>query len=162
MKLRKVHTSENERDGEKRSEDYKVFSFRTKAESLLAGAVLNSTTFYHFYLTYSDAYHCGRELILSFPCDLHSLNKTSANSLVKLNEKLMKDLKNRSVRRKILYSGTGWIEYDEFYPKQSKQIIDEIDRVLAAHYGLTDEELDFIINYDIKFRMGRDVEESNE
>ena len=27
-------------------------------------------------------------------------------------------------------------------------------RVLAEHYGFTDEELDFIINYDIKYRMG--------
>ena len=39
---------------------------------------------------------------------------------------------------------------------QSKFIIDEIDRVLAKHYGFTDEELDFIINYDIKYRMGQD------
>jgi hypothetical protein len=37
---------------------------------------------------------------------------------------------------------------------KSKPIIDEIDRVLAKHYGFTDEELDFIINYDIKYRMG--------
>jgi hypothetical protein len=29
--------------------------------------------------------------------------------------------------------------------------------VLAAHYGFTDEELDFIVNYDIKYRMGRDA-----
>jgi hypothetical protein len=28
--------------------------------------------------------------------------------------------------------------------------------VLAMHYGFTDEELDFIINYDIKYRMGQD------
>ncbi len=41
----------------------------------------------------------------------------------------------------------------------SKQIIDEIDCILARHYGLTEEELDFIINYDIKYRMGRDAEE---
>ena len=26
------------------------------------------------------------------------------------------------------------------------------------HYGFTDEELDFIINYDIKYRMGRESE----
>ena len=26
----------------------------------------------------------------------------------------------------------------------------------AEHYGLTEEELDFIINYDIKYRMGRE------
>jgi len=25
----------------------------------------------------------------------------------------------------------------------------------VRHYGFTDEELDFIINYDIKYRMGR-------
>ena len=31
----------------------------------------------------------------------------------------------------------------------------EIDRVLGKHYGFTDEELDFIINYDIKYRMGK-------
>ncbi len=29
-------------------------------------------------------------------------------------------------------------------------------RVLAEHYGFSDEELDFIINYDIKYRMGRE------
>ena len=36
-------------------------------------------------------------------------------------------------------------------------IIDEIDNVLAAHYGFTEEELDFIINYDIKYRMGDEL-----
>lgn len=46
--------------------------------------------------------------------------------------------------------------------KFSKPIIDEIDRVLANYYGLTDEELDFIINYDIKYRMGQHSEEGRE
>jgi len=50
------------------------------------------------------------------------------------------------------------------------------DRVLAAHYGFTDEELDFPSsklragpsmklragNYDIKYRMGRDAESEEE
>ena len=48
------------------------------------------------------------------------------------------------------------------YPKASKPILDEIDRVLATHYGFTAEELDFIINYDIKYRMGRESEEEAE
>ena len=26
------------------------------------------------------------------------------------------------------------------------------------HFGFTDEELDFIINYDFKYRMGRDAQ----
>ena len=41
-----------------------------------------------------------------------------------------------------------------FVPKY----IDEIDTVLARHYGFTEEELDFIINYDIKYRMGKKSE----
>jgi hypothetical protein len=42
-----------------------------------------------------------------------------------------------------------------------KRYIDEIDRVLAKHYGFTDE-VDFIINYDIKYRMGAsDAEEDD-
>ncbi len=51
-----------------------------------------------------------------------------------------------------------------FFQSLSKLIIDEIigaaspmeNRVLAQHYGFTAAELDFIINYDIKYRMGRD------
>lgn len=48
------------------------------------------------------------------------------------------------------------------YPKFSKPIIDEIDRVLAAHYGFTAQELDLIINYDIKYRLGRDAKNGGE
>jgi len=47
-------------------------------------------------------------------------------------------------------------------PKHSKLIIDEIDRVLARHYGFNDEELDFLINYDIKYRMGVDTFEEED
>jgi len=37
---------------------------------------------------------------------------------------------------------------------QSPLSIKLIACLLAEHYGFTDEELDFIINYDIKYRMG--------
>ena len=48
------------------------------------------------------------------------------------------------------------------YPKYSKPIIDEIDCILSRHYGFTEEELDFIINYDIKYRMGREAEKEED
>jgi hypothetical protein len=53
---------------------------------------------------------------------------------------------------------TGKVRYQEFYIRLSKAIIDEIDTILTMHYGFTDEELDFIINYDIKNRMGKELE----
>ena len=56
---------------------------------------------------------------------------------------------------KIIHTKQGHkIEYHEMNAALCKPIIDEIDCALAEHYGFTDEELDFIINYDIKYRMG--------
>lgn len=52
---------------------------------------------------------------------------------------------------------TGKTEIQLFHMKPVKPNIDEIDKVLAKHYGFTDEELDFIINYDIKYRMGDEL-----
>jgi hypothetical protein len=34
--------------------------------------------------------------------------------------------------------------------------------VLAGHYGFTVEELDSILNYDIKYRLGRAAENETE
>lgn len=149
----------NDRDGQKRSEDYKVFGFGSRPISLVASAVLNSTLFYFYYLTYSDAYHCGRELILNFPCDLPSIRLHSGNVLIKFNEELMEDLQKNAIRRRIRYHGTGWIEYDEFYPKKSKALIDRIDEEVRKHYGLSDEQLDYLLNFDIKFRLGQGKED---
>lgn len=51
------------------------------------------------------------------------------------------------------------IIYDQFWPEKSKDIMDQVDNILSKHYGFTEEELDFIINYDIKYRMGKELEE---
>ncbi len=40
------------------------------------------------------------------------------------------------------------------YRYSGVQKITRSNLILAKHYGFTDEELDFIINYDIKYRMG--------
>lgn len=79
-----------------------------------------------------------------------------------LADNLIKDIISNKNRKTCQYRNTGKVVYDEFYPRYSKPVIDEIDRVLAVHYGFTDEELDFIINYDIKYRMGREIDDNNE
>ena len=48
---------------------------------------------------------------------------------------------------------TGKTETQSFKVSKSKPIIDQIDTILACHYDFTEDELDFIINYDIKYRM---------
>ena len=68
-------------------------------------------------------------------------------------------LKANKIRKETNNSNSGKIEQDFYFARLSKPIIDEIDKVLAKHYGFTDEELDFIINYDIKYRMGDELNE---
>ena len=74
----------------------------------------------------------------------------------------MKNLSETKLRKECKYKTTGKVIYEELYPKLSKPIIDQIDCLLAHHYGFTQEELDFIINYDIKYRMGKGLDSGEE
>ncbi len=74
----------------------------------------------------------------------------------------MIDLRKNARRLHARYAATGDVEYDQFDPRRSKSVMDKIDHVLARHYGFTDEELDFIINYDIKYRLGQSSGEEGE
>ena len=60
----------------------------------------------------------------------------------------------------VVNKSSGGVNKSFAYQKKlSKPIVDEIDNILAKHYGFTEEELDFIINYDIKYRMGDELNE---
>lgn len=85
------------------------------------------------------------------------MNSSIIERLINLEHQLMLNFENNKKRKSSYYKATGNVLYDEYYPKLSKSIIDEIDKVLAEHYGFTEEELDFIINYDIKYRMGDEL-----
>jgi len=146
----------NDRDGVKKSEDYKIFAVANAQEREVLSALLNSNLVYSWFVTYSDVYHFGRDLILDFPCDLVGLASERGKMLKSANSELMRNLRSNSVRRRIPYRSTGIVEYDEFYPRLSKRQVDQIDWILADFFGLTADELDFIVNYDIKFRMAQD------
>ena len=128
--------------------------FETKDDMEAGCAVFNSTIFFLWWISHSSCYNVNSPEIYSFRL---SIDNELREELVCLNEKLTKDVLKKSKRRVYVYKTTGRVEYDEFYMKLSKPIIDEIDKVLARHYGFTDEELDFIINYDIKYRMGDEL-----
>ncbi len=70
--------------------------------------------------------------------------------------------RSRRTRRKTIRTNRGEIIYQEFAATPTKPILDEIDMLLASEYHLTADELDFVINYDFKYRMGPDGEEEDE
>ena len=145
----------NEREGEQLSTQVKTLKFENKTDAQVAVAVLNSSLFYWWFLLLSDCRHLNLREIESFPVGLECMPISTKTRLVKATTKLMVSFKHNSRRKETKYKTTGKVIYDEFDQKPSKPIVDKIDQALAQHYGFVGEELDFIINYDIKYRMGK-------
>ena len=142
----------NERDGQKISTHVKTISVR-KSDLSVVAAALNSSLFYWWFLVWSDCRDLNRREIDEFRFDPRALNDDTRRNLQRLLTQLMANFQAHKKRKETTYA-TGKVVYDEFRQRASKAIVDKIDHALASHYGLTDEELDFIVNYDIKYRMG--------
>lgn len=151
----------NEQDGQKKSDDYKPYRFR-KDERVPALAILNSSTFFLYFVALGDCFHCGKSYVESFPAGFNKMTAHTRSKLYALGTALVEDVRRNAIRKVAQSKKTGRVEYDEFWLRLSKPLIDEIDAVLARHYGFTDEELDFIVNYDIKYRLGADAFEEEE
>lgn len=129
----------------------------------IAVSLLSSTLFHWFWTCYSDNYHITNKEFSGFFINNDLMIKSNATELLGLCNNLMKDYQiNSRIRFEIDNRNKVEREVQIFEPRKSKHIIDKIDRVLAQHYGFTDEELDFIINYDIKYRMGKGLEAEDE
>ena len=74
-------------------------------------------------------------------------------------DQLMRSFKQNKQRKETYYKTTGNVMYDEYSPKKSKAILDCIDTAVASYYAATEVELDYIISYDFKFRMGEQTQE---
>ncbi len=117
-------------------------------------AILNSNLFFWFLTVRSDCRNLNKRDVAAIRFDVDEASGETLQRLSALADKLMEDIDDNSELLEVSYQRLGRMSIQNIYPKLSKPIIDEIDQVLAAHYGFTDEELDFIINYDIKYRMG--------
>ena len=134
---------------EKLSDNYQVFDINEKYSSCVL-CILNSQLSYWYWIMASDCYRFTKTDALNISMPL----KPDLPLYTKLAESLLKSYEENSILQKKKARNRQIVIEKQFFPAKSKPIIDEIDRVLAQHYGLTDEELDFIINYDIKYRMG--------
>ncbi|CAN5267160.1 hypothetical protein BH11PLA2_BH11PLA2_37110 [soil metagenome] len=116
-------------------------------------AILNSSLFYAYFIAYGDCFHLSDTLVESFPIMNAMADDTE---LAELGRELNKSLKSNAVRKTINTRDGSVITYAEFFAAASKDIIDKIDRRIATIYGLSESESEFIINFDIKYRMGQE------
>lgn len=121
-------------------------------------AILNSSIYYWYYVMHSDARTNNPSDLKEFPVDINELSDKTKKKLISASDKLMKDLDRNSIMQQARYQ-TGDVEFQQFFPQKSKEIIDEIDVALAEYYGFNQNEIEFILNYDVKFRIGQEADE---
>ena len=133
----------------------KSISFKDTIKNTNIAALVSSSLFYWNYIGYTDCRNLTKSFIDNFPCPTTLPNDAK---LTEIGVSLFRNYEENRYRKDTFYKSTNRnVIYYEYYPKLSKSIIDQIDTSVSKHFGLTAEELDFIINYDIKFRMGDEL-----
>jgi hypothetical protein len=116
------------------------------------GAVVSSSLYFFWFFAMGNCRNLTLEDVKQF-----RIGRPTSDVLRRVGtlfDELMADFQKNS------FTNTrGDTEFQEFNWGLSKPIIDEIDAVLSEHFGLTDDESDFVRSYDIKIRMGKDATE---
>jgi hypothetical protein len=144
------------------SSEEKIIHLLPEIDKYAIIAALSSDLWWWYFTITSDCRHLGNRDIETFPFDPREMNSHQQKALSDLGKQYVKDLKRNAVDAVRVYKGKKSVDCLSFRVNQSKSILDEIDRMLARHYGFTPEELDFVLNYDIKYRLGRDTESDAE
>jgi hypothetical protein len=121
----------------------------------LIGSLVSSSLYFAWFFAVGNCRNLTLEDVKLFP--LGKVSEAVAPSATNLFDRLMVDYKRNAV-----ISRRGETEFQEFDWGASKPIVDEIDRVIGLHYGLTTEEIDYLVSYDIKIRLGRSSGEGDE
>lgn len=121
---------------------YRVNQISSKA--LLA--ILSSSLFWMYWVIISDGWHLTNKELEKFTIPL--LDEKTDLELSKLADNLLDRLERTKV-----YVGTAQTDY-EYKHKLALDIIDEIDETLGTVYNLTNSELDYVKNYERKYRGG--------
>jgi hypothetical protein len=110
---------------------------------------------YWYYSLLSDCEHVNDELVKESPIPDNWYDGPWSNLALQLSESL-----EMNATRKIIRTKQGHtIEYDEIKALLSKNLIDRADFALAELYGLSEDHLDYLINYDAKYRMRAGVDD---
>lgn len=147
----------NGRPGSSSRETHFAVAHRAHTKPMIG--VLSSGLFWWWYTITSNLRDLNPADIQSFPVPKSALDDSALRTA---SERYLKDIVANSTMLVREQKSTGRTETQSFKIQKSKHLIDAIDRTLSMHYGFSDEELDFILNYDIKYRMGGESEADEE
>ena len=116
------------------------------------GCILSSSLAFWFYQIYSNNLDWKTYEIENFT--IPQLSKEDIVYLDILYSRYLTDIETKANIRTTSGESTYNVEsFKEYKIVRSKAIIDEIDDYICPLYGLTQEETDFIKNYELEFRL---------
>lgn len=143
----------DERGKDRLPSELKQIEFESPSIASVYLAVLNSSLFYWLLSTYSDCRNLNKREVFGVPFDYGRASDDVLDRLERLAHNLMGEFKSNSQMLEMNYQKHGRLRIQCIYPRMSKETIDAIDRVLAEYGGFDPNATDFLINYDIKYRM---------
>ncbi|MDN5752454.1 MAG: Eco57I restriction-modification methylase domain-containing protein [Nitrosospira sp.] len=133
--------------------EFKPLRFATPEQASLVLCVLNSSLFRWYIQVFTDCRHVNKREVDNFPL-VKDLALHLDDCWIFLAKTLSESLRANSEFRSMKFAHDH-LRVQCIIPKRSKSVIDEIEAALGRHFGLTQGQLDYIINYDIKYRMGQ-------
>ena len=116
------------------------------------GAILSSNLFFWYYQVYSNNLDLKSYEIKSFPIPIESLTNDNITILEQLYADYLKDIeKHVTIRKSGNYARID--SFKEYKIGKSKKYIDAIDDFISSLYGLTKENVEFLKNYEVEFRL---------
>ena len=116
------------------------------------GCILSSNLSFWFYQIYSNNHDWKSYELENFT--IPNMSNENISYLNNLYSRYLDDIeRNANVRISSGQSSYIVDSFKEYKIVRSKAIIDEIDDYIGPLYGLTQEEVDFIKNYELEFRM---------
>jgi hypothetical protein len=123
----------------------------TPAIAPIALALLNSQLFYWYWIAFSNCMDVIAREVFEFPVfRLEDADPAPfAHAVDRLIALYHEGATTRARRGARIQTSETNID-----AARARAVIDTIDHLLAQHYGFDDEELDFVLSYDLKYRLG--------
>ncbi len=134
-----------------KSKEYKVFSFNSELDATLFSALINSNMYFFFWEKISDVWHITLKDLENFKIDFSLISNELKEEINTLYKKFEINLEKHKK-----HIGTKQIEY-EYQHKKDKILIDEIDKVFAKVFDLSNKEVEYLRNYQLKYRMNGEL-----
>lgn len=116
------------------------------------GAILSSNLFFWYYQIFSDNLHIKKYELDSFRIPMSKITLDVIAKLEIIYDEYLIDIeRNSSVRLTQKYANID--SFKEYKIGKSKYLIDRIDNLIGPLYGLSLEEIVFLKDYEINFRM---------